>query len=79
MVHVLGSLKQIKIWFTIYYDNLNNRWKASIRSAHLPINQIAQKYHGGGHKLAAGATFTNKNEIKTFINEIKQYLMNNKE
>lgn len=78
MVHVLGSLKGIHIWFTFYYDNVVKQWKGSIRSTKLPINKIAEKYHGGGHKLAAGVTIYKKKEMKMLVNDIRKYLKQNK-
>lgn len=74
MVHVLGNIKNMNIWFTFYYDNVVKQWKGSIRSNKLPINQIAEKYHGGGHKLAAGVTIYKRKEMKMLINDIKNYL-----
>ncbi|MDE6476794.1 MAG: hypothetical protein K2L48_01140 [Mycoplasmoidaceae bacterium] len=40
----------------------------------MPINQIAEKHNGGGHKLAAGFTLKNKREIRTIKKEILNYL-----
>lgn len=77
MVHVLNNIKGINIWFTFYYDNVLKQWKGSIRSTKLPINQIAEKYHGGGHKLAAGVTILKKREFKMMINDIREYLKQN--
>lgn len=74
MVHVLANIKRIKIWFTIYYDDVLKEWKGSIRSTKLPINQIAAKYHGGGHKLAAGMTFKSKSEMKQLVKDVAEYL-----
>ncbi|MCQ2748261.1 MAG: DHHA1 domain-containing protein [Mycoplasmoidaceae bacterium] len=62
---------------TFYYDNVLKQWKGSLRSAKLPINQIAEKYHGGGHKLAAGVTIYHKSEIKQIIKDVEDYLKEN--
>lgn len=77
MVHVLGNIKGINIWFTFYYDNVVKQWKGSIRSSKLPINHIAEKYHGGGHKLAAGVTIYKHKEFKMIVEDIKEYLRQN--
>lgn len=77
MVHVLGNIKRMRIWFTFYYDNVVKQWKGSIRSTKLPINQIAEKYHGGGHRLAAGVTILKPKEFKQMVEDIKQYLREN--
>ncbi|XQP55378.1 MAG: DHH family phosphoesterase [Mycoplasmoidaceae bacterium] len=77
MVHVLSNIKGMNIWFTFYYDNVVKQWKGSIRSAKLPINHIAEKYHGGGHKLAAGVTIYKRKEFKMIIEDIREYLRQN--
>ena len=77
MVHVLGNIKGMNIWFTFYYDDVMKQWKGSIRSAKLPINHIAEKYHGGGHKLAAGVTIYKKKEMKMLVEDIREYLKQN--
>lgn len=77
MVHVLANIIDIKIWFTFYYDEVVKTWKGSIRSTGLPINQIAERYHGGGHQLASGMTFKHKHEMKAFVKDIKEYLKQN--
>lgn len=79
MVHALGNIKGIKIWLTFYYDNVVKCWKGSIRSTKLPINQIAEKYHGGGHKLAAGVTIHKRKEFRMIVNDIKKYLQQSTE
>ena len=74
MVHVLNNIEGANIWMTFYYDETLRQWKGSLRSRTLPINQIAEKYHGGGHKNAAGFTINKKNEFKQIINDVKIYL-----
>ncbi len=77
MVHVLGNIRNMNIWFTFYYDDVVKQWKGSIRSNKLPINQIAEKYHGGGHKLAAGVTIYKRREMRQMVNDIREYLKRN--
>jgi phosphoesterase RecJ-like protein len=45
-----------------------------LRSRNLPINQIAEKYNGGGHKLAAGFTLKNLSQAKKMRQDIINYL-----
>jgi nanoRNase/pAp phosphatase (c-di-AMP/oligoRNAs hydrolase) len=35
---------------------------------------LAEKYHGGGHKLAAGFTLRNFGEAKKIRNDVIEYL-----
>lgn len=75
-VWLLSNIKEIKIWFYIYYNEQGNFWKGSLRSREFDVNQIAKKYNGGGHKLAAGFKLNSKNEIKNLIDDIKKVLKN---
>jgi len=77
MVHTLANIRGVRIWFTFYYDDVVKAWKGSIRSTKLPINQLAEKYNGGGHKLAAGMTFKNKAEMRRFIKDVKDFIKHN--
>lgn len=74
MVHVLNNVEGANIWMTLYYDNVLKRWKGSLRSRILPINQIAEKYNGGGHKNAAGFVIERKSQFKQVVNDVKIYL-----
>ncbi|MDR3257887.1 MAG: bifunctional oligoribonuclease/PAP phosphatase NrnA [Mycoplasmataceae bacterium] len=74
MVHVLNNIKGLEIWMTIYYDDTIKAWRGSLRSRNLPINQIAEKYNGGGHKLAAGFTLKNLGQAKKMRADIIDYL-----
>ncbi|MDR0826160.1 MAG: bifunctional oligoribonuclease/PAP phosphatase NrnA, partial [Mycoplasmataceae bacterium] len=74
MVHVLNNIRGLEVWMTVYYDDTIKAWRGSLRSRELPINQIAEKYKGGGHKLAAGFTLKNLGEAKKIRNDVINYL-----
>jgi phosphoesterase RecJ-like protein len=40
-----------------------------LRSRFVTVNQIAERYHGGGHACASGATVYSKKEVKALVNE----------
>ena len=40
----------------------------------IQINTVAEKYHGGGHKLAAGFTLDNYSQARKIINDMKKML-----
>ncbi len=74
MVHLLSNIKGVDIWSTLYYDSNLKCWKGSLRSVNIPINHIAQKFGGGGHKFAAGFKLDNKKQYKEVIDELQEYL-----
>jgi phosphoesterase RecJ-like protein len=74
MVHVLNNIEGLEIWMTIYYDDTIKAWRGSLRSRNYPINQIAEKYNGGGHKLAAGFTLNSLSQAKKLRADVIEYL-----
>lgn len=80
---VIGELSDVKgslIWIA-FIDNTNDSIRVRIRSRFLKINELARKYHGGGHEMAAGATVYNQEEMLSCINDadslLKEYKQNN--
>lgn len=70
MINNLNYIEEVLVWVTISEDNKNELIKVSIRSRGPEINKIAEKYHGGGHKLAAGARVKQKEEIDFLLKEL---------
>lgn len=73
-VYLMAGFNEIKIWVYVYYDFDLKVYKGSIRSRTYPVNLIANKFGGGGHKLASGfklQTFEQVNEVEQ---EIKKML-----
>lgn len=54
LVGSLGDIKGIRAWVLLVEED--GLIRARIRSKGPVINELAAKYHGGGHPLAAGAT-----------------------
>ncbi|MFA6611482.1 MAG: bifunctional oligoribonuclease/PAP phosphatase NrnA [Bacilli bacterium] len=66
LVNSLDSVKDSLIWI-IFVDQQDNSIRARIRSRFVAIDKIANKYRGGGHANAAGATLYNDREIKQLV------------
>lgn len=65
-VSFMDSIKGSPIWIA-FIDSGDNTTRVRLRSRFVTINEIAEKYHGGGHACAAGATVYNKKEFKGLI------------
>ena len=74
-VSYLDSIKNSLIWLA--FIETDNGIRVRLRSRFVTINQLAEKYSGGGHACAAGATVHSKKEMKQLISEadaiLKQY------
>jgi len=58
-------------------DEPDDSIRVRLRSRFVPVNAIAERYHGGGHACACGATVYDRQELYALIREadahIKQY------
>ena len=79
---VVSELKAIRgslIWIA-FIDNVKDKQiRVRLRSRFLGINELANKYHGGGHKMAAGATVYSAEEMHELINDADKLLGEYKE
>lgn len=73
---IIGSIA----WLA-FIDNADGTIRVRLRSRFMTINQLAEKYHGGGHACASGATVYSKKEMKQLISDadelVKEFKANN--
>ncbi len=81
MVNNFNYIDEVLVWLTISEDTKNEIIKVNIRSRGPVINTVAEKYHGGGHKYAAGARVSTMEEAELLINDLdrlcKEYIDEN--
>ena len=74
---VVGELSAIRgslIWIAFIDNKAKNNIRVRLRSRFLGVNELGNKYHGGGHKMAAGATVFSKEEMKALIEDADRLL-----
>ena len=75
----MDSIKGSLIW--IAFIETDKDIRVRLRSRFVTISDLAEKYRGGGHACAAGATLYSKKEMKELLREadalIKEYKENN--
>ncbi len=69
VVSELDSIKGSLIWVAFIDNAAAGNIRVRLRSRFLGINDLAIKYHGGGHNMAAGATCFSKEEMFALIEE----------
>lgn len=79
MVNNFNFIKEVLVWATITEDVKNDQIRVSIRSRGPEINQIAEKYNGGGHKQAAGVKLKSFTEAMELMNDLDMFLKGYKE
>lgn len=74
---VVGELSGIRgslIWVAFIYNSKKENIRVRLRSRFLGINDLAIKYHGGGHNMAAGATAYSEAEMLRLIDDADRLL-----
>lgn len=71
-VSYMDSIKGSLIW--IAFIEGDGEIRVRLRSRFVTVNQIAEKWGGGGHDCACGATLKAKKEIKTLLAEADERL-----
>lgn len=77
-VSYLDSIKGSLIWIA-FIENGDGSTRVRLRSRFVTINQLAEKYRGGGHDCASGATVYNRKEANALIREADALLKDYKE
>ncbi len=70
MVNSFNNIDEVLVWATISEDVKNNQYKFNIRSRGPVVNTIAEKYNGGGHKMASGARVKTLDEAMLLVKDL---------
>ena len=74
MINNFNFINEMLVWATLTEDIKNDQIRVSIRSRGPEINQIAEKFNGGGHKFASGVKLKNFDEAMLLMKEIDKLL-----
>ncbi len=69
----LDSIKDSLIWLA-FIDNGDGSIRVRLRSRFLTVQELASRYHGGGHDRASGATVYSWEEAAALIREADEML-----
>jgi len=78
MVNDFNFIKELKVWAFASWDERNNIFKVNIRSRGTVINEVAEKFNGGGHKFASGARLETLDEVKELFKALDEVCKENK-
>ena len=73
-VNILSWVEEYKIWLAITENVKDHNWRVSMRSRHCPVNVVANKYRGGGHAFASGATLLSIDELPSLLKDLKELI-----
>ena len=74
MVNNFNFINEMLVWATLTEDIKNDQIRVSIRSRGPEINQIAEKFNGGGHKFASGVKLKSFDEAMLLMKELDNLL-----
>lgn len=76
MINNFNYIDEVLVWLAITEDKKNDIIKINIRSRGPVINTVAERYNGGGHKLASGARVNTMEEVDCLIDDLDNTCLN---
>ncbi len=73
-VSFMDSIKNSLIWVAFIDTDNQDEIRVRLRSRFVTINELAEKYEGGGHACASGATVHSIEQMKKFLKEADELL-----
>ncbi len=77
-VSLMDSIRGSLVWIA-FIENADGSIRVRLRSRFMTINKMAERYHGGGHECAAGATVYSMQEKTKLLREADKLLKEYKE
>ena len=77
-VSYMDSIKGSLIWLA-FIENTDGTIRVRLRSRFVTVSELAERYSGGGHACAAGATVYSVEEMEKLLAEADELLRNYKE
>lgn len=74
MINNFNYIKEVLIWVTLTEDLKNDQIRISIRSRGPEINKVAEKYGGGGHRMASGIKVKTFDDAMTVVKDLDNLL-----
>ena len=74
VISELSSIRGSLIWIAFIDNKKKNSIRVRLRSRFLGIQELAAKYNGGGHSMAAGAAVYTKEEMQNLLNDADKLL-----
>ena len=74
MVNMISTIKGVLVWALII-EYADGKIKARLRSKGPSVNELANKYNGGGHAKASGATLSSWDDLDNFVNDCNQLVI----
>lgn len=77
-ISAIENIKDSLIWLA-FIENEDKSIRVRLRSRFVTCSEIGEKYHGGGHACASGATVYSKKEMEALVADADAHLKEYKE
>ncbi len=74
VVSELSAIRGSLIWLAFIDNKAKGQIRVRLRSRFLGVKELANRYNGGGHNMAAGATVYSEEEMQRLINDADKLL-----
>ena len=74
VVNCLSNMKNVPIWVHFAHRE-DGTIKVEFRSKELPVNEVATKYGGGGHKNASGTIIKDADLIPLILEDLDKLIV----
>lgn len=74
VISELSDIRGSLIWIAFIYNKAKQNIRVRLRSRFLGVKELANKYHGSGHNMAAGATAYSEEEMFELIKDADKLL-----
>lgn len=71
-VNMFREISEVKVWFMALEDE--DKLRVRLRSKEIVINDVAERFGGGGHPLASGVRVGSKERLEQLIHAIEEKL-----
>ncbi|MBW9211826.1 MULTISPECIES: bifunctional oligoribonuclease/PAP phosphatase NrnA [Terrabacteria group] len=71
-VNTFSGIQEFWIWALFTYDKETGLYAGSLRSKQVAINEVVNKYQGGGHKNACGVKNLSKEDISRVLSDLQE-------
>ena len=72
LVNNFNNIEEVLCWALVTYDEKQSLYKVNIRSRGPIINTVAEKFNGGGHKLASGAKIKSALDVDKILRQLDE-------
>lgn len=66
-INTFRSMKGVRVVASITWDEEKGNYRVSLRSSHLIVAPVANKFNGGGHDFAAGCHLSSLDELPSLL------------